>query len=171
MVSCRRLRTDVCSLWVDGVHHFQDVAVTTDLFNVRVWVVLQRDSDVEIAVVVAIQLADLEHLESVQGLHQFHCLVAVQHWSYPLPRRQLHRWILTVDMTSEWQYSLLSVLSRPPKPNYEWSPSSAGLKSWRLTIAGEIWLKSVGLISQRKFAFYDFFAVSMQLVGVAQKLQ
>ena len=37
-------------------------------------------------------------------------------------------------------------------------PSSAGLASWRLAIAGEIWLKSAGLTSWLKLAFYDFFA-------------
>jgi len=39
-------------------------------------------------------------------------------------------------------------------------------------LAGEIWLKSAGLTSQHKLAFYDFFCrFQVQLVGVAQKLQ
>jgi len=58
------------------------------------------------------------------------------------------------------------------RPQVElWGPSSAGLESWRLAIAGEIWLKSVNLTSQLKFAFYGFLQVTglVQLVGVAQK--
>jgi len=39
-------------------------------------------------------------------------------------------------------------------------------------LAGEIWLKSAGLTTQFKLAFYDFFCrFRVQLVGVAQKLQ
>ena len=79
------------SVRVDWVHHFEHVAVRRDSFYVRVSVILERDADVEIAVVVAVQLSDLKYREAVQWLHEFHCLVAVHRWPYQLPRLQLHR--------------------------------------------------------------------------------
>ena len=54
------------SVRVYRVHHFEHVAVRRDSFDVRVSVILERDADVEIAVVVAVQLADLKHREAVQ---------------------------------------------------------------------------------------------------------
>jgi len=44
------------------------------------------------------------------------------------------------------------------------------LESWRLPIAGEIWLKSAGLTSRLELAFLRLFLqVPGELIGVAQK--
>ena len=60
--------------------------------------------------------------------------------------------------------------------NCKLDPKSTHEASCRLAqqaggwLAGEIWLKSAGLTSRFKLAFYDIFAGPVAIVGVAQKL-
>lgn len=93
------------SMRVNGVHNFENIAVTRDLFNVRVRVILQRHSDVEITVVIAVQLANIEYLKAVQRLHQLNCLITVQRWSYPLSWCQLRCSVLRVVIAARHNFS------------------------------------------------------------------